>query len=319
MSERSRNANKLTNKPVTPNPEMLDILEDWIAPDVTKIKQKEVSGKTNFLGIPLADLYNEEVKEAEPEVEELPPLTAEEIEQIRQDAYQEGFAQGKEEGSAVGHAEGLEKGHAEGVEQGHEQGYQTGLEQGQTEISEKSQEWQRLCEQLFEPIKQIELNVEQQLLNLALMLAESVIRKETESNKDALLSVLHEAISALPFNTEYAEIHMNPNDILLLSEVYDDEAIAEKQWIIKPEPGYTLGDVVVATPNSLIDRSVKQRIKQVLGSFTKSADLAKELNTEFTQSAVHTVAAESETNDITPNPESDDAIDIESKDTESQG
>ena len=44
-------ANKLTNKPVTPGEEMLELLKEWTGPDVTEVKSAELKGKTNFLGV----------------------------------------------------------------------------------------------------------------------------------------------------------------------------------------------------------------------------------------------------------------------------
>ena len=269
---------KLTKNPVTPSREMLELLEEWAAPDVTEVKKEEFTGKTNFMGIPIDQLYSETIKEEEVEEEEVKPLTAEEIEQIRQDAYDEGFAQGKEEGFAKGEEEGLQQGHEKGVEQGQQEGYQAGLAQGQGEVNALITRWNQLTHQLYHPIEKLDRVVEKQLINLAVSLAESVIRKESEANTDVLMSVLHEAVASLPFNTEFAEIHMHPTDIQLLQEVYDEEAIAEKKWILKEEPSYQLGDVIVMTPNSLIDRSVKQRMRQTIDTFISKAELNKEID-----------------------------------------
>ena len=269
-------ADKLTKQPVTPSKEMLELLKDWVAPDVTEVKKAAVVGKTNFMGMSIEDMYKKKALAVEPEEEEVQPLTAEEIEQIRQDAYQEGFEQGKTEGKEAGHAEGLEQGHAEGLEKGHQEGIEAGREEGREAINEAIKRWQTLAEQLVSPIERVDEAAEQQLLNLAVMLAESVLRTEIKSNKESLLAALHESISALPFNTEIAEIHMHPDDIELLKQEYDDEALAENKWIIKPEPSFELGDLTVATPNSLIDRTVKSRIKQTIDEFVKQANLNKE-------------------------------------------
>lgn len=269
---------KFGKKPITPDGELLELLKEWVAPDVTESKQAEYAGKTNFLGMPLEEIYSKIVKEEPPEEEEIPPLTAEEIEQIRQDAYNEGFEQGQAEGYQTGEAEGLVKGHETGLKNGQEEGYAAGLEQGQVEINEKVARLKDLTHQLYHPIQKVDEAAEQQLLNLSVMLAESIIRHETKSNKDALLSVLHEATASLPFNTEFAEIHMHPDDLTLLSETYTDEAMAEQKWIVKQEPGYQLGDIIIMTPNSLIDRTVKQRIKQSLDVFIEKAELDRELN-----------------------------------------
>ena len=269
-------ADKLTKQPVTPSKEMLELLKDWVAPDVTEVKKAAVVGKTNFMGMSIEEMYKKKALADEPEEEEVQPLTAEEIEQIRQDAYQEGFEQGKTEGKEAGHAEGLEQGHAEGLEKGHQEGIEAGREEGREAINEAIVRWQQLAEQLVSPIERVDEAAEQQLLNLAVMLAESVLRTEIKSNKESLLAALHESISALPFNTEIAEIHMHPDDIELLKQEYDDEALAENKWIIKPEPSFELGDLTVATPNSLIDRTVKSRIKQTIDEFVKQANLSTE-------------------------------------------
>lgn len=271
---------KLTNAPVTPSREMLELLEEWAAPDVSDIKKASVVGKTNFMGMSIEDMYKKKEKqEPVPEEEEVKPLTAEEIDQIRQDAYQEGFAQGKEEGIAAGHEEGLELGHKDGIEKGHAEGFESGLAEGQTEIQEAIKRWNTLAEQLVSPIERVDKAAEQQLLNLAVMLAESVLRTEIKANKESLLAALHESVAALPFNTEFAEIHLHPEDIELLQTEYSDDMLAEQKWILKPEANYQRGDVIVATPNSLIDRTVAQRMSQTLDEFVHQASLDKETNT----------------------------------------
>lgn len=256
---------------------MLELLKEWAAPDVTEHKKEEFTGRTNFMGVPLDKLYSQHVKEEEVE-EEVKPLTAEEIEQIRQDAYNEGFAQGKDEGFAKGEEEGREQGHQQGVEQGQQEGFEAGFGQGQEQVNLLIERWQHLTHQLYHPVEKMDRIAEQQLLNLAVMLAESVIRQESKLNKEVLLTVLDEAVSSLPFNTEYAEIHMHPTDIALLQELYDEDALSERKWILKEEPTYQVGDVIVMTPNSLIDRSVKQRIKQSLDAFVEKVGLNEEID-----------------------------------------
>jgi flagellar assembly protein FliH len=256
---------------------MLELLEEWAAPDVTEHKKQEFTGRTNFMGVPLDKLYSQHIQEEEVE-EEVKPLTAEEIEQIRQDAYNEGFAQGKDEGFVKGEEDGLEQGRTQGLELGHQEGFEAGFSQGQEQVNMLIERWQHLTHQLYNPVEKMDRIAEQQLLNLAVMLAESVIRQESKINKDALFTVLDEAVASLPFNTEYAEIHMHPTDIALLQELYNEEAIVERKWLLKEEPSYQVGDVIVMTPNSLIDRSIKQRIKQSLDTFVAKIELDKEID-----------------------------------------
>ena len=269
---------KLTNKPVTPTREMLELLKDWQAPDVTASKQASVVGKTNFLGVPIEELYKAKPTLIErEEEEEIHQLTAEEVEAIRQQAYDEGFAAGKEAGFEVGKVEGLEAGKIEGLELGQKEGFEAGIEEGRETGAQQIKRWQELADKLYEPNERIDKTIEQQLLNLAVMLAESVIRVEVQSNKESLLEILRESVSALPFNTEFCELHLHPDDIELLQESITEEEMAENKWIFKPETHFQHGDIIVATPNSLIDRSVKQRIKQSIERFIEDAGLENEL------------------------------------------
>ncbi len=67
------------------------------------------------------------------------------IEQIRQAAFDEGFAQGKEEGFSKGYEEGREQGTADGLAHGQAEGKKLGLEQATEEIEQKKLELSRLC------------------------------------------------------------------------------------------------------------------------------------------------------------------------------
>lgn len=271
---------KLTNKPVTPTKEMLELLKEWQAPDVSEVKKATVVGRTNFMGVPIEELYKAQPQLIEPEEEEVKQLTAEEVEAIRQEAYEEGFAEGKEAGFEAGKEEGLVAGHEEGLANGHKEGFEAGMQEGREAVEQQIQQWQSLTQKLDTPIKRVDEATEQQLLNLAVMLAESILRVEVQTNKQSLLAIIHESVSALPFNYEFCEIHMHPDDIALVESEFSDEQMAENKWIFKPEAHFEIGDVVVATPNSLIDRSVKQRIKQTIRSFIEDANLNIELNQE---------------------------------------
>lgn len=269
---------KLTNKPITPTREMLEILEEWAAPDVSASKKATVVGKTNFLGVPIEELYKAKPQLIEPEAEEVPQLTAAEIETIRQQAFEEGFAEGRQAGIEKGYEEGLAQGKEEGLELGHKDGFEAGKEEGSEDIKQQLARWESLLQQLYNPIERVDKSTEQQLLNLAVMLAESVLRTEIKSNKDSLLAALHESVAALPFNTEFAEIHMHPDDLALIQEQYSEAELAEQKWILKPEAHFNIGDVIVATPNSLIDRTLEQRIKQTFDDFIEDMGLQSETN-----------------------------------------
>ena len=99
-------------------------IETWGWPEMGT----EAEVETNALGL-APDWYRQEqadaaLPEEQPE-EPAPSTTAEEVEAIRQAAWEEGMRDGRE----AGFAKGLEEGKLEGLQQGH----QAGLEQGREE------------------------------------------------------------------------------------------------------------------------------------------------------------------------------------------
>ena len=148
-----------------------DELNVWPLPNVQANHSEEQDSHTNALGKKSTWRYEPPEEEiAEPE-----PLTAEEIEEIRQAAHDEGFGQGKEEGFAKGYEEGKAQGIEEGTVQGIEQGNEQGLAQSKEAIDALSENWQSLIEQLVKPLASVEKNIEEQLLTLVVQLTEALV------------------------------------------------------------------------------------------------------------------------------------------------
>lgn len=206
----------------------------------------------------------------EPE-EEVKPLTADEIEQIRQAAYEEGFNQGKEEGFEAGFEEGKKAGHEEGVKAGHEEGVSQGLQEGQAQATELAQKWQQLVEQLHQPLQVVENNIEQQLIHLVVQLTEAITHHEVTTNQEILLSAISAGIKALPSQETQTQIMLHPDDIKVVEQAFDEQAIQDQGWRLLPAPHLTPGSCQIENSTSNIDLSMKTRIKEVLDSFLQEA------------------------------------------------
>ena len=163
-----------TKQPFAPTDELLELLKRWPTPQLESDKKAPV-GKTNALNKTLPSHQAAAVEIEEEAQLEIKPLTADDIEQIRQAAFDEGFAQGKEEGFSKGYEEGREQGTADGLAHGQAEGKKLGLEQATEEIEQKKLELATLLDQLQQPLLQVDQQVEQQLLQLCLAMAEAVI------------------------------------------------------------------------------------------------------------------------------------------------
>jgi len=245
-------------------PEELDV---WSFPNVQAKPNIEQDSHTNALGKKRTWRYEPpEEKIAEPE-----PLTAQEIEEIRQAAHDEGFSQGKEEGFAKGYEEGKAKGIEEGTVQGIEEGTEQGLALGKETIDALSENWNNLIEQLDKPLQSVEKNVEEQLLSLVVQLTEAVVLQEAKTNPDILMAAINTGIKALPSNEANTQIYLNPGDIKQVEKQFGEQHIKESGWKLLPAPQLSAGSCQIENSTSNIDLQMKSRLKQVLESFLQDA------------------------------------------------
>lgn len=260
-----------TKQPFAPTDELLELLKRWPSPVLSNDK-KAPSGKTNALNktLPLQKTAAAEVdEEAQLEIK---PLTADDIEQIRQAAFDEGFGQGKEEGFSKGYEEGREQGTADGLAHGQAEGKKLGLEQAAEEIEQKKLELATLLDQLQQPLLQVDQQVEQQLLQLCLAMAEAVIAVECKTNSQVILKTLSDATSVLPLQTEHILIKLHPDDIAIVEQHFSAEQLAERHWQLRSDPAIERGGCLLETPLSSMDRSIKHRLQSSLEHFLHSPD-----------------------------------------------
>ncbi|WP_085298114.1 flagellar assembly protein FliH [Cognaticolwellia mytili] len=248
-------------------PEEFDNLDTWSLPNV-KSEVDESDEKTNALG--KSRRWRFEPPE-ETEIAEPIPLTAEEIEEIRQAAFDEGFNHGKEEGFAKGFDEGKETGHQEGLVTGHEEGVSKGLAEGKETSEQQAAVMQSLIEQLHQPLANVEKNVETQLLQLVVQLTQAVTKHEAKTNPDILVSAVSEGIKALPAQESQTQILLNPQDIHIIEEQFGAGHIQKQGWRLLAAPQLPVGSCQIENSTSNIDLNIKSRLDEVLESFLQEA------------------------------------------------
>ena len=245
----------------------IDNIDTWTVPNVQPTATKDDS-TTNAFGKSRSWRYE---PPEETEVDEPTPLTADDIEEIRQAAFEEGFNQGKEEGFAKGHDEGKASGHEEGLTSGHEEGVAQGLAEGKDTSEQQIAAMQALLEQLHQPLMNVEKNVEAQLLQLVVQLTQAVTKHEAKTNPDILLSAIAEGIKALPGQESQTQILLNPQDIKMVEQQFGAEHIKEQGWRLLAAPQLSPGSCQIENSTSNIDLSVKSRLNEVLESFLQDA------------------------------------------------
>jgi flagellar assembly protein FliH len=201
------------------------------------------------------------------EVEEILPPTAQEIEEIRAAAFQEGYKEGHHQGLAEGLEEGRKTGYDEGLETGSKEGLEQGLATGEEQIQQTIGAWQALLDSIHHPVAQVETQLESELVNLAVSLARSVIRAETVTNKDIIFQALSEGLKVLPIQESQYQVHLHPDDIVLIKQHFDQAEIDKHNWLFVEAPQMSRGGCDITTVANAVDVTVERRCRDVLDKF----------------------------------------------------
>lgn len=247
----------------------LSAVKAWQLPTIEDDNAAELAQKTNAIN------KTSKWKFEPPEVEEeIKPPTAEEIEALRQAAYEEGFAEGKQNGFDEGREEGLAKGYEEGIELGKQEGLEQGLASGQEQIENMAQHWQAQLDALHNPLLQIDQQVKEQLTKLVVALTRAVIRKEVSTSHEVIVQALAEGMKALPLQENNYQIHLHPLDIQRLTAHYGAEHIAQQNWQLVESPAMQEGGCDIVTVNNAVDVSIERRTRQTLDKFLTQQGLS---------------------------------------------
>ncbi|MGU5593352.1 flagellar assembly protein FliH [Aeromonas sanarellii] len=243
-------------------------IEAWGWPEM----ETEAEVETNALGLAPDWYRQEQAPELPPDApveEPAPSITAEEVEAIRQAAWEEGMREGRE----AGFAKGLEEGKLEGLQQGHqaglEQGREEGLALGRDQVEQEVARWQALATRLATPLSELDGAVEQQLIVLVQQLARALIRHEAQTSPTLLLEALKQGLALLPAAEQGVTLMLHPDDVTRVEQAFGAEECVRRHWRLQSDPTLSPGDLQLATELSSIDLTLSGRIDQLLHNFLR--------------------------------------------------
>jgi len=206
----------------------------------------------------------------EPEPEEPAVLTEEEIELIKQAAYQEGIEQGKAEGYQEGFKLGQEAGHKVGQEEGFQSGHTEGLEAGQQIIQEHVHTFMNLANQFAQPLELMNAQVEKQLVDMVLSLVKEVVHVEVHTSPQVILDTVKASVEALPISGHAITLKLHPEDGEIIKQAYGKNELDTRNWTLVSEPALNRGDVQIEAGESSVNYRMEERVRNVLHSFCGS-------------------------------------------------
>ncbi|MCA1767661.1 MAG: flagellar assembly protein FliH [Idiomarina sp.] len=238
-----------------------DVTHRWDLPDMTSEELKQGS-QMNALNKPRRWEY-EPPEADDDEDEELKPLTAEQLEEIRQSAREEGHKEGFDEGRGEGLKQGYDEGYEAGKKEGYEAGEQQGVEAGKEAMQEQQQQLDLLLQSLSHPNERITDAVQDELVDMVTELTRVICLDVADNSKELVVNAVREAIAVLPVTDQRVIIHLNEEDLDLLKTVYDDEQLKEKGWLLNKDDLLERGGCRVTTESSTIDYTLSSRMEDV--------------------------------------------------------
>jgi len=163
------------------------------------------------------------------------PLTARQLEEIQKQARQEGF----------------------------EQGLREGREAGLKELQGRARVLEQMLQALDRPFVQLDETVEQQLAQLAMLVARQLVRRELKTEPEQVIAVVREALAALPVAARNIRLSLHPDDAALVREALSIGQEGQQIQVVD-DPVQTRGGCRVLTDTSQIDASVETRLNALI-------------------------------------------------------
>ncbi|MBO0495599.1 flagellar assembly protein FliH [Pseudomonas sp. Marseille-Q1929] len=181
-------------------------------------------------------------------LDEVQPLTLEELESIRQEAYNEGFAAGEKDGFRSSTLK---------VRQ-----------EAEAALSVKLGSLERLMRSLFDPIAEQDSQLEKSMVGLVEHIARQVIQRELVLDSSHIESVMREALKLLPLGVGNVRLYINPQDFEQVKALRERH---EETWRIVEDAALQPGGCRVETEHSRIDATVETRISQIMAKLLDQA------------------------------------------------
>lgn len=170
--------------------------------------------------------------------------TVGELEDVEQRAYQEAYAKGHEAGLAAAQAQ---------------------TQQALGQLNNQVARLEAMLGALSRPLQEVDAQVEDQLVHLALTVARQLVRRELRMDPAQVIAIIRETVALLPTAARDVRVHLHPEDAAIVRERLAMPA-AERAWTMVEDPVMTRGGCRVATDTAQIDARLETRVNAVLGA-----------------------------------------------------
>jgi flagellar assembly protein FliH len=169
------------------------------------------------------------------------PVTAGVLADLQAEAYREAFQQGLQEGKAAGHEE----------------------------VRAQVERLDQLLTDLARPLTDVDENVQQELVSLAMALARQIVRRELRQDPTQIIGIVREALGQLPVAARDVRVQLHPEDAAIVRE-HLAPVENERAWALVEDPMMMRGGCQVVSASSRIDARLEKRLGALLSELMGS-------------------------------------------------
>ncbi len=186
--------------------------------------------------------------------------TANEIEQLKQTAANEGYDEGYSRGLDIGLTEGAERAYTEA----YEKAYAEATEKNDKMLAEFSKDLDMTVSSVLNALEDWTEQTEHKLTKMVTEIARRVIAAELDLSRDAIFDIVREAIGEVT-HSDSARIRINPWDARSMRDQKANLIAAAKsvrsiEFVEDPD---ILGGCIIETDGGIIDATIEGKLSQL--------------------------------------------------------
>ncbi len=161
------------------------------------------------------------------------------------------------------------------VEKIHQQaqrdGYEAGLKEGRQRAALDAQRLLAIATAYSAGIDELDQQIAQQVLDVALDLARQMLRGALEVKPQLILPVIQEAIRSLPVLGDQRRLNLHPEDAVLTRELAG-ASLSAAGWTIVDDTAVARGGCVAATSHGEVDATMNARWRRIVSALGRDGN-----------------------------------------------
>ena len=159
----------------------------------------------------------------------------------------------------------LEELQQQAYREGFDRGHREGQDAGRQAMAEQAGKFEQLMGTLTRPFEELDQNVEKELLALVFAIVRQLVGSEIRAKPEWILTIVREAMAALPSASRNLNVYLHPDDAQLVHEQLP-VSDSEKQWRIVEDLSVARGGCRVVTETSQVDATLDARLNNIIAA-----------------------------------------------------